>query len=229
MPRTAARKLGGLTTGIILCITILILPTPREMSIEAQRVMAVTALMVAWWVTEAIHFAITALIPLVLFPLFNVTPFSETAPHYSDPNIFLFMGGFMIAMAMQKCGLHKRLALIIASKVGEGPWQLIGGFMIATAFLSMWISNTATTVMMVPIAMAVVTQENKDLAPEHRRAFGMALMLGIAYASSVASQPSLARRLTPSSPGRSAHYFPTTKDSTLSIGSCSHYRCRWDS
>ena len=156
---------------------------------------AVGALMATWWITEAVHIAVTALLPVALVPLLGIMPSSQVAPHYANHIIFLFIGGFIIALAMEKWDLHRRIALHTIARVGTEPARLMLGFMIATAFLSMWISNTATTMMMLPIAMAVVTQlsefaeidgERSDETPARvKTTFGLMLLLGIAYSASV--------------------------------------------
>ena len=122
------------------------------------RMAAVAVLMAVWWVTDAIPLFATALLPMVLFPLLGILAGKATAPLYINSTIFLFLGGFLIALAMEKWELHRRIALFIIRRVGGGPQRLILGFMIAAAFLSMWISNTATAIMMVPIGMAIVLQ-----------------------------------------------------------------------
>lgn len=176
----------GLPVGIILFGLVLLLPTPEGLEPQAKRAAAVTLLMVTWWISEALPIAATALIPLALYPLLSIMDMKQVVVPYADPNIFLFMGGFMIAMAMQKWGLHKRLALYVITWVGGGPRRMLWGFMAATAFLSMWVSNTATTVMMLPIAVAVIEQMGlESISPEGKSRFGVALMLGIAYAASV--------------------------------------------
>jgi len=182
----AWRQKTGFPLGIGLFGLVLLLPTPEGLTPEGQRAAAVAALMATWWMSEAVPIAVTALIPLALYPLLSVMNMKNTAAPYANPNIFLFMGGFMIAMAMQKWGLHRRLGLYVIAWVGGGARRMLLGFMIATALLSMWVSNTATTVMMLPIAMAVVEQFNLDTANSSGRLnFGAALMLGIAYSASV--------------------------------------------
>jgi sodium-dependent dicarboxylate transporter 2/3/5 len=178
------RQRIGFVAGIALCVAVLLLPSAPGMTPEAKKAAAVALLMAAWWMSEAVHLAVTALVPLVLFPLLAVLDMPGTARNYAEPNVFLFMGGFMIAMAMQKWGLHKRLALHVIAAVGAGPRRLIGGFLLATAFISMWVSNTATAVMMLPIGMAVVAQVGRKETGGTDR-FGLALMLGIAYAASI--------------------------------------------
>jgi sodium-dependent dicarboxylate transporter 2/3/5 len=154
---------------------------------------AVALLMATWWITEAIPIPATALLPLILFPLLGILPAKDVSIRYADQNIFLFMGGFFIAMAMQRWGLHKRIALHIVRFLGTSPRRIVLGFMIATAFLSMWISNTATAMMMFPIGLAVIMhaanmieKEKLDIktAPGSFN-FGIALMLGIAYSASI--------------------------------------------
>lgn len=165
---------------------------------DMQIVLALALLMAVWWMGEAIPLPATALLPLVILPLFNVSKITSVAPSYASKVIFLFMGGFFIASAMMKWGLHKRLALIIINAIGASPRLVILGFMIATAFLSMWISNTATTMMMMPIALSIILHvatvgetmkkrgeyEDVNFNPGNFR-FGTALMLGVAYAASI--------------------------------------------
>jgi sodium-dependent dicarboxylate transporter 2/3/5 len=179
----AMRKRGiGLVLGLVIFAVLLTRPAPAGMTPEAARAAAIALLMAIWWITEAIPIPATALLPLALYPLLGVMNGKVTAEAYGDHNVFLFMGGFFIAMAMQKWNLHKRIALSIISVVGDSPRTLVLGFMCATAFLSMWISNTATTMMMVPIAIAVLSQ-----VPSGSRAgsFAPALTLGIAYSASI--------------------------------------------
>jgi sodium-dependent dicarboxylate transporter 2/3/5 len=160
------------------------------MSPAAWSVAAVATLMATWWITEAIPIAATALLPIVLFPLLGVMSTSSTTTAYANHLIYLFMGGFLIAMAMQKWNLHRRIALNIIQRIGVSPSRIILGFMVATAFLSMWVSNTATAMMMLPIALAVVSQltTNKPATTDESNnipTFATALMLGIAYAASI--------------------------------------------
>jgi len=172
----------GLIIGPVCFLLILILPAPTGLGVEAQRAAAVTVLMAIWWLSDAIPMGATGLLPLVLFPVLGVAEIKSFSGAYSHFNIFLFLGGFMIAMAMQKWDLHERLALSVVSFVGDGTRSMLAGFMLATFFLSMWISNTATTVMMIPIALAVISQVEN---PEQRKNFGLIICLGIAYAANV--------------------------------------------
>ncbi len=175
----------GLLGGMVLFLVLLLMPTPAGMSPEGQRAMAVALLMAVWWMTEALPLAATALVPIALFPLFGVLSGKEITLAYGDDNIFLFAGGFFIAMAMQKWKLHERIALNIVVRTGVNPSRLVLGFMLATAFLSMWISNTATTLMMLPIAMAVINEMGKRSAEGDVSRFAICLLLGVAYSASI--------------------------------------------
>jgi len=147
---------------------------------------AITIWMAFWWMTEAVPSAATALLPLVLLPIFKIQPIADVAKHYAHPLIFLFLGGFLVALAIEESGLHKRVALAIVSFVGDQPRRMVGGFMLASAALSMWMSNTATTLLMLPIGASVLSQlDNAQVDPRERRNFGVTLMLGLAYASSI--------------------------------------------
>lgn len=153
------------------------------MPAAARRTFAVTVLMACWWISVAIPIPATSLLPLVLFPVLGVLPSGKTAVVYANNNIFLFMGGFVLALGMERWGVHRRIALHIVRVVGTNPSRMVLGFMVATAFLSMWISNTATTLMMLPIALAVIGSLGELGAG--RAAFAPALLLGIAYAASI--------------------------------------------
>ena len=180
------RKQIGLFSGFAVLCVFLILPAPASLTPASFRLLGIVALMAIWWMTEAIPIPATALIPLVIFPFAGITSGKETALAYMDRNIFLFMGGFFVAMAMQRWNLHRRIALHVISILGGNSSMIVLGFMVATAVLSMWISNTATTMMMVPIAMALVSGGSDAVrgSPEFRR-FQLSLMLGIAYAASI--------------------------------------------
>ena len=183
----------GIFLGPVLFLIILFFVKPDGMSSEALAMLAVTVWIATWWITEAIPIAATALLPLVLLPTLGVLPISETAASYSHPMVLLYMGGFMIAMAIEKWNLHKRIALTIISIIGTDIQKIILGFMVSTAFLSMWISNTATSLMMLPIGVAVVTQLTpnasiKEVLPNN---LGKGLMLGIAYSASIGGMATL--------------------------------------
>lgn len=179
----------GLLLGAGLFVLLLVLPPPEGMPPVAWRVAAVAALMATWWVTEAIPIPATGLLPLVLFPLLGVAGMGQASAPYADPLIFLFLGGFLVALALERWNLHRRIALRTVALVGTRPPVLVGGFMLATAFLSMWVSNTATAVMMLPIGLSVIgllrDRAGGDAAAEAGAGFAPALLLGIAYAASV--------------------------------------------
>jgi sodium-dependent dicarboxylate transporter 2/3/5 len=175
----------GWWAGPALFVLIVLLPTPAGMNRQGQFAAALAALMATWWLTEAIPLAATALVPLAMMPLLGVLPAGQVASAYGDSNIFLFAGGFFIAMAVQKWGLHERIALNVVLRVSTNLRLLVLGFMVTSAMLSMWISNTATTLMMLPIALGVADEIGKR-APERVVApFAVCLMLGIAYSASI--------------------------------------------
>jgi solute carrier family 13 (sodium-dependent dicarboxylate transporter), member 2/3/5 len=185
----------GLVLGPALLAATLVLPPPPEMAAEAWRVTGVGLLMATWWISEAIPIPATAMLPLVLLPVLGLGAIDAAAAPYANPVIFLFMGGFMIAQAVQRWGLHRRIALHLVRWVGTQPVRLVAGFMLATAFLSMWVSNTATAVMMLPIGLSVidlVMRQDPDAPDEPGDLnFAVALMLGIAYAASIGGTATL--------------------------------------
>jgi solute carrier family 13 (sodium-dependent dicarboxylate transporter), member 2/3/5 len=178
----------GLLVGPLLFFLLLLIPVPEGLRPEAWRVLALAALMISWWVTEAIPIPVTSLLPIILLPLMGVSSIKDAASPFANPVVYLFMGGFVIALAMEKWELHRRIALNIIRITGTNANGIILGFMIATAFLSMWISNTATAVMMLPIAVSVVELLNKDTNRYDyggMKNFSLTLMLGIAYCASI--------------------------------------------
>ncbi|MDH5736359.1 MAG: SLC13 family permease, partial [Gammaproteobacteria bacterium] len=184
------QKLYGLTLGPVLFIIFLLLPQPEGMPPFAMQVAAVAVLMATYWISEAIPLAATALLPIALFPLLGVMPTSKVTAAYASHLIYLFMGGFLIAVTIEKWNLHKRIALRTILLVGVTPDRIVLGFMLATAFLSAWISNTATAMMMVTIGLAVIRQINAELETDQidemkSSGFAASLMLGIAYAASI--------------------------------------------
>ncbi len=184
LPRGGRSQTVGFWLGIAFFALLVIFPVDPTNG-PASRLAAVALLMATWWVTDAIPLFATALLPLVLYPLLGIMGGREVAPIYFNSTIVLFIGGFMIALTMEKWNLHRRIALNIIHAVGGGPSRIVLGFMIAAAFLSMWISNTATAVMMVPIGLAIVLQIEDKFGIERSHAFTVALMLGIAYGASV--------------------------------------------
>lgn len=186
------RQKTGLWGAIPLFVFLLFFPISESLEPIAQKTLAVALLMAWLWITEALPIPITSLIPVVAFPALKIMAGTQVVQSYSDSNIFLFMGGFFLAMAMQKWGLHRRIALHIIRFIGLGPRKIILGFMIATAFLSMWISNTAATMMMYPIGLAVILHmaslksgNSPGILDDKTKTFQTALMLGIAYAASI--------------------------------------------
>lgn len=180
-------KLLGLVLGPVSFILILFFFCPEGLSVQANAVLASTIWIAIWWITEAIPIAVTALLPLVLFPLSGGLDLSSTSGAFGHKYVFLYMGGFIIAIAIEKWNLHRRIALNIINLIGSDIRKIILGFMMATAFLSMWISNTATAVMMLPIGLAIIKQlqDNPDTVEDENQTFGKALMLAIAYSASI--------------------------------------------
>lgn len=191
-----SKKLGFFL-GLGMFVALLLIPAPAGMAVAAWRMVAITVLMATWWIMEPIPIAATSLLPIALFPLLQIVnvegnPVNPTAS-YSDPVIYLFMGGFFLAIAMERWNLHTRIALTILKYAGDTPSRLIFGFVVATTFLSIWISNTATAVMMVPIGISVLSQvmSKKDAAEldakkkKQEGNFAKSLMLTIAYSSSI--------------------------------------------
>lgn len=189
-------SLAGMAAGPAAALAMLILPVPAGLSFHGWATAAIAVWMAIWWATEALPVAATALLPLVFFPLFGIFDFGRTAAPFANPLIFLFLGGFLLSLALQRWNLHRRIALHILSAVGDSPSALVGGVMAATAFLSMWISNTATAMMMMPLSVSlisVVTQEpaegSSDAASEDglpgKSGISTALLLAVAYSASI--------------------------------------------
>jgi solute carrier family 13 (sodium-dependent dicarboxylate transporter), member 2/3/5 len=191
---SSQRRLG-FWVGLALFATVLALPSPQGLSPQAQRAAAVAVLMAVWWIAETVDIAVTSFLPIPLFPLLGIQSARQVAGYYADHIVFLYLGGFLIALSMERWNLHRRVALNVIRQVGSQPSRLVLGFMIATAFLSMWISNTATTMMMLPIAAAVVNQlaelavidgqRGPAVTERARVSFGVILLLAIAYSASV--------------------------------------------
>jgi len=178
----------GLGLGpIVFCIVVFI---PIEgLDFEAKVVLALTFWMSAWWITEAIPIYVTALLPLILFPIFNIMSFQKLSNAYADSIIFLFLGGFILAKAIENVNLHKRFAMNMLKIFGTNPRYIIGAFMVIAAILSGWISNTATTMLMLPIALAIITQLGNK-SNEHVN-FGTYLLLSMAYSASIGGMATL--------------------------------------
>ena len=178
------RQIFGLAGGLVAFALLLLLPPPEGMSDKGMLVAAIAALMAIWWICEPIPVYATALIPLVLLPGLGVMDLKTAAAPYANPTIFLFMGGFMLALAMQRWGLHRRIAMTILSWTGTGPQQLVGGVMAATVFVSMWINNTSTTLMMLPIAISIIPLMRQGNAQDSKN-FETAMVLAVAYGASI--------------------------------------------
>jgi len=184
LPQYARRQAIGLVVGLVAFVLCLALPAPSGMGEKAWHMAAATALIAVWWVSEAVHPSVTALLPLVLFPLLHILTPQEVSAAYADQVIFLFMGGFLIALAMEKWQLHHRLALLVLSRVGTSPRSLTLGIMGITAAISMWVSNVATTMIMLPIATAILEHAASE-GYDTRKGLGTALMLMVAYGASI--------------------------------------------
>lgn len=176
------KLLGPAVFGLVL-----VSEPPEGLSESGFHLLGVTIWMAIWWIFEVVPIAVTALIPIITFPLFGILAVGDTTSQYGHKLIFLYIGGFILATAIERWNLHKRIALYIIKTLGSQASYLILGFMIATAFLSMWISNTATAVMMLPIAIAVTNQINNDKTAnvEENNKFSKALMLSIAFSASI--------------------------------------------
>jgi sodium-dependent dicarboxylate transporter 2/3/5 len=178
-------KLIALLSGVIVSL-FLYFANPFQVDAGAVSVLAVAGLMITWWVSEALPMPVVALIPLVLFPLLKITTMEEAATPYANPVIFLFMGGFMLGLAIEKWNLHRRIALTIIRITGTSGDRIVLGFILATGLLSMWLSNTATTMMMFPIALSVIRVMKENNKGDGNIAnFSLTIMLAIAYASNI--------------------------------------------
>ena len=187
------KNIIGLILGPILFSVIMIFVDAEGLSFEAKCILASTAWMAVWWVTECVPISVTALLPIVLFPLTGGMDLSTTTAAYGHKLVFLFVGGFLIALAIEKWHLHKRLALNIIRITGSNKSRVILGFMLATAFLSMWISNTATSIMILPVGLAIISQLKDDpkTVENENEVFGKSLMIAIAYSASIGGMATL--------------------------------------
>lgn len=183
MKRTILKSIR-LLTGPLLFLIIYLWPIPT-LSYEGKAVLAGTVWTAYWWITEAVELPVASLLPIVIFPLSGALTIDQTSTSYGNPFIFLFLGGFLIGLAIEKWNLHKRIAYQIIRTIGTSEKKVLLGFMLSTAFISMWISNTATTIMMLPIGLSVLSQFRND------DRFARNLMLGIAYAASIGGMGTL--------------------------------------
>lgn len=180
------KKELALITGVLLFL-VFVFVNPFSLATKPNLVLSIAVLMISWWVLDALPLAVVALLPIILFPIFNISSIKEVTKSYSDSIIYLFMGGFFLGIAIEKWNLHKRIALGIINITGTNGNRIILGFILATGFLSMWLSNTATTMMMFPIAMSVIHVIEVNQQSGHNiRNFSLTLMLSIAYASNFA-------------------------------------------
>ena len=175
----------GLILGPFIFLIMILIPSPEGLSQEGWYTAAITLWVSIWWISEPIPIPVTSLLPIILFPLMQVGSVQENAAPYAHPMIFLFMGGFLIALGMQRWNLHQRFALNIVKRIGTKPLNIIAGFMLASAILSSWISNTAATLMMLPVALSVVDLIPASSDSKDGKNFSTALLLGLAYAASI--------------------------------------------
>ena len=196
MERVEGHKIGfgrrqavGWIAGPLLLLLTFVLPAPEGLGELGWRTAGVAALMAVWWITEPIPIPATSLLPMVLFPLLGVVDIRAAAAPYAHPIIYLFFGGFLLALAMERWGLHRRIALGLIGVMGTQPSRIVAGFMIASAFLSMWVSNTATALMMLPIALSVVAlleaQAQGEEDKSHAATFSLVLLLSVAYSATI--------------------------------------------
>lgn len=187
-------QIVGLILGPALLILMQLTGAPSDLSITAWTTASIGVLMAVWWATEAVPIAVTALLPIVLFPMFGVMSIQDTVPPYANKVIFLFLGGFIVAFAMQRWNLHKRIALTVLQHAGGNGRSLVGGFMLASALISMWVMNTSTTMMLLPIAVSIITVIHKtvgSLDDKGREDFQFSLLLGVAYGATIGGMATL--------------------------------------
>lgn len=205
-----------ITPLVIICILLFVELDPGNPKVTYT--FCVALLMAVWWITEAVPLAVTSLLPVALFPLFGILDGKETSSAYFNDVIFLFMGGFMVALAMERWNLHRRIALMILRATGVSPARILLGFMIASFFLSMWISNTATVMMMLPIAMSIIQQLEDSMKPAGTQSYSVGLLFGIAYSASTGGMATLVGTPPNLSFARIYHiYFPEATEISFSM------------
>ncbi|AEP30562.1 anion transporter [Glaciecola nitratireducens FR1064] len=188
------QKIGLLLGPVIFLLMMLFGSNQTAMSTEAWNVAAVALWMAIWWATEAVPVAATAFMPIIAFPFLSVSSIAETTAAYANPIIYLFLGAFILALAVERWNLHKRIALVILSYAGTDGKRLIAGFMVVAALLSMWMTNTSTTMMLMPIALSVakvIAENNLHLTEQRTKSFQTAMLLGLAYAATIGGMATL--------------------------------------
>jgi sodium-dependent dicarboxylate transporter 2/3/5 len=191
--RSTSQKVG-LFLGPALFLIIVMSDGPEALSQSAWMTAAVGVLMAVWWATEAVPIAITALIPIVAFPMLGIASIQDTTAPYSNKVIYLFLGGFIVAFAMQRWNLHRRIALTVLQHAGGNGRSLVGGFMLSSAVISMWVMNTSTTMMLLPIAVSIITVIHKtvgSLDDKGKEDFQSSLLLGVAYGATIGGMATL--------------------------------------
>ena len=191
--RSTSQKVG-LFLGPALSLIIVMSDAPEALSQSAWMTAAVGVLMAVWWATEAVPIAITALIPIVAFPMLGIASIQDTTAPYSNKVIYLFLGGFIVAFAMQRWNLHRRIALTVLQYAGGNGRSLVGGFMLSSAVISMWVMNTSTTMMLLPIAVSIITVIHKtvgSLDDKGKEDFQSSLLLGVAYGATIGGMATL--------------------------------------
>ena len=191
--RPTSQKIGMLLGPTLLAV-MLFAGAPAGLENKAWFTAAIGVLMAVWWATEAVPIAITALLPIVLFPMFGVASIQDTVPPYANKVIFLFLGGFIVAFAMQRWNLHRRMALKVLQYAGGNGRSLVGGFMLASALISMWVMNTSTTMMLLPIAVSIIAVIHKtvgSLDAKGKEDFQFSLLLGVAYGATIGGMATL--------------------------------------
>jgi sodium-dependent dicarboxylate transporter 2/3/5 len=189
--RPSKKRWIGLISGMVVFVCILFFTDLEPGRPEITRTFAVAMLMAIWWVTEALPLSVTALVPLAAFPMLGIIDGRAVSESYVNHIIFLFIGGFVMALAMERWNLHKRIALIILKAVGVSPARILFGFMLASVVLSMWISNTATTMMMIPIVTSIIFKIEESVGRERITQYAYGLLLGIAYSASIGGNATL--------------------------------------
>lgn len=176
---------SGFSVGLIAMIITILAPPPTGLSGSAWAVVGLAVAMACWWLSEALPLAVTALLPIVYLPARGLAAPTEAAAPYADPLIFLFLGGFILSASIQRWGLHQRIGLAMVNRIGKTPRRLVGGILVTTALTSMWVSNSASAMMMLPVALAILAAAASDMSPQERASLGVALTLAVAYGATI--------------------------------------------